>query len=97
MDELTRALQIRQFAQDIIDDPANGPKAVSRAHAIQGLAEGIDESEHSKVRGVLSMRSFSAGVPAAIEEKMADAENNDAPKPENKAGKKSENKATPPK
>lgn len=88
MDELSRANQISRMADDIIKDPGNASKALARASAIKGLAEGIDEAEHEKVRQVLNMRSFSAGVPAVAEEKQAEAENKMAPTPENKAAKK---------
>lgn len=91
MDELTRASQISKLADDIIADPGNPQKATARAHAIKGLAEGIDDAEHEKVRQVLNMRSFSQGVQAmadeVAEEKMAEADNKEAPKPENKAAK----------
>jgi hypothetical protein len=83
MDELTRALQISRHADAIIADSGNANKCLSNAHAIKGLAEAIDEAEHSKVRKMISINTFS-------EEKEAPAPANKmAPEPENKAAKKS--------
>lgn len=59
MDELTRALQISRHADAIIADPGNASKCLSNAHAIKGLAEAIDEAEHSKVRKMISINTFS--------------------------------------